>query len=276
MSWETITANHLFNDLVGSGILRFPIFCDEGLEKFCRWHLTDLHTTDQCQIFNNFLIKALLLLLESRLLPWDFRIWSFLKEKGSRPCQLTNGMLLKEGMMKSGSESSRANETGMTYKQVLQSPPGMTRLVENLQVLRHRMCESCSNLLHARSSRSRCISGMSNLNWSRETRRKWWSNFHSRSCRRRSHRFGTLSTHHREKFHLLFAPCIHLRKAYFCFSRTSWSINLERFISEWEKEPSNRKGTRRHRGLFLPFPSTIDGSALLYRLPAAFDWSVEV
>lgn len=54
-----------------------------------------------------------------------------------------------EGMMKSGSESSRASETGMTYKQVLQSPPGMTRLVENLQVLRHRMCESCSNLLHA-------------------------------------------------------------------------------------------------------------------------------
>jgi hypothetical protein len=57
MSWETITANHLFNDLVGSGVLRFPIFCDGGLEKFCRWHLTDLHTTDQCQIFKNFLIK---------------------------------------------------------------------------------------------------------------------------------------------------------------------------------------------------------------------------
>lgn len=38
-----------------------------------------------------------------------------------------------EGMMKSGYESSRASETGMTYKQVLQSPPGMTRLVENLQ-----------------------------------------------------------------------------------------------------------------------------------------------
>lgn len=42
---------------MGSGVLRFPIFWDEGLEKFCRWHLTDLHTTDQCQIFNNFLIK---------------------------------------------------------------------------------------------------------------------------------------------------------------------------------------------------------------------------
>lgn len=35
------------------------------------------------------------------------------------------------GMMKSGSESSRANETGMTYKQVLLSPPGMTRQVDN-------------------------------------------------------------------------------------------------------------------------------------------------
>lgn len=57
VSWETITANHLFNDLVGRGILRFPFFCDEGLERFCRWHLTDLHTTDRCPIFRNFLIK---------------------------------------------------------------------------------------------------------------------------------------------------------------------------------------------------------------------------
>lgn len=57
MSWETITANHLFNDLVSSGVLRFPIFCDEGLEKFCRWNLTDLHTTEKCKILKNFLIK---------------------------------------------------------------------------------------------------------------------------------------------------------------------------------------------------------------------------
>lgn len=57
VSWNTITANHLFNDLVGAGVLRFPIFCDEGPERFCRWHLTELHITDQCQIFKNFLIK---------------------------------------------------------------------------------------------------------------------------------------------------------------------------------------------------------------------------
>ena len=35
VSWNTITANHLFNDLVGAGVLRFLIFCDEGLERFC-------------------------------------------------------------------------------------------------------------------------------------------------------------------------------------------------------------------------------------------------
>lgn len=57
VSWNTITANHLFNDLVGAGVLRFPIFCDESIERFCRWHLKELHTTDQCQIFKNFLIK---------------------------------------------------------------------------------------------------------------------------------------------------------------------------------------------------------------------------
>lgn len=176
MSWETITANHLFNDLVGSGILRFPIFCDEGLEKFCRWHLTDLHTTDQCQIFKNFLIKqvargtlALTREQTSAMGLSDFLI----PERKGKQAMSVDQWNATEGMMKSGSESSRANETGMTYKQVLQSPPGMTRLVENLQVLRHRMCESCSNLRNARSSRSRCISGMSNLNWSRETRRKW-------------------------------------------------------------------------------------------------------
>lgn len=57
LSWETKTANHLFFYLVGRGILRFPIFCDEGLERFCKWHLTYLHTTDRCQIFRNFLIQ---------------------------------------------------------------------------------------------------------------------------------------------------------------------------------------------------------------------------
>lgn len=29
--------------------LRFPIFCDEGLERFCGWHLKD-----QYQIFSKF------------------------------------------------------------------------------------------------------------------------------------------------------------------------------------------------------------------------------
>lgn len=137
---------------MGSGILRFPIFCDEGLDKFCRWHLTDLHTTDQCQIFKNLLIKqvargtvALTREQTSAMGLSDFLI----PERKRKQAMSVDQWNATEGMMKSCSESSRANETGMTYKQVLQSPPGMTRLVENLQVLRHRMCESCSNLLHA-------------------------------------------------------------------------------------------------------------------------------
>ncbi|XP_057991975.1 uncharacterized protein LOC110668907 isoform X2 [Hevea brasiliensis] len=55
-TWKTTAAIDLFNDMASSGVLEFPIYKD-GLESFCRWHLTDLHTTDQCDMFRSFLIK---------------------------------------------------------------------------------------------------------------------------------------------------------------------------------------------------------------------------
>ncbi|WCJ33731.1 endonuclease V family protein [Euphorbia peplus] len=57
--WKTTTAINLFNDLVDSGILgSFPAYY-EGLERYCRWHLTNLHTTDECEMFRSFLIEQI-------------------------------------------------------------------------------------------------------------------------------------------------------------------------------------------------------------------------
>ncbi|XP_050231898.1 uncharacterized protein LOC126680762 [Mercurialis annua] len=56
-SWKTTTAIHLFNELASSDFLRFLPSYLRGPESLCRWHLTHLHTTDQCEIFRSFLIK---------------------------------------------------------------------------------------------------------------------------------------------------------------------------------------------------------------------------
>jgi hypothetical protein len=45
-----------------------------------------------------------------------------MKEKGKQDMSVDQWNATDERMMKSGSESSRENEIGMTYKQVLQSP----------------------------------------------------------------------------------------------------------------------------------------------------------
>ncbi|XP_065855189.1 uncharacterized protein [Euphorbia lathyris] len=58
--WKTRTAINLFNELANSGTLGgFPQYYDEGLERYCRWHLTDLHTTDECGMFRSFLIEKI-------------------------------------------------------------------------------------------------------------------------------------------------------------------------------------------------------------------------
>ncbi|XP_015576478.1 endonuclease V isoform X1 [Ricinus communis] len=85
-SWKTTTAIHLFNDMVSSAVLRgFPMYLN-GLEGFCRWHLTDLHTTDECEIFRSFLIKKVYyenyVLTEEQL--FAMRLEDFLISNGKR------------------------------------------------------------------------------------------------------------------------------------------------------------------------------------------------
>lgn len=91
--------------------------------------MTDLHTTDRCPIFRNFLIQLqtrVLSSLESKSLLW----LDFLTPKGKEKQALSEDQdtewSITEGKGGSGSESEHSFETGMTYKQVLQNPPGMT------------------------------------------------------------------------------------------------------------------------------------------------------
>lgn len=90
-SWKSRAAIDLFNDLAISGVLWFPVFKD-GLESFCRWHLTDMHTTDQCDMFRSFLIKQVyyenLALTEQQL--FAMRLEDFLISNGKRLLKFLN------------------------------------------------------------------------------------------------------------------------------------------------------------------------------------------
>ena len=59
-SQATEIGNQLFNRLLDEGVLIMPkIANEEGLEDMSRWHMNGSHTTEQCQVFREFLATQL-------------------------------------------------------------------------------------------------------------------------------------------------------------------------------------------------------------------------
>jgi len=50
-------AQRLFDHLIDQQLLIFPKIDNADLEGVCKWHMTELHTTDKCQTFRAFVAR---------------------------------------------------------------------------------------------------------------------------------------------------------------------------------------------------------------------------
>ncbi|KAK9750824.1 hypothetical protein RND81_02G224600 [Saponaria officinalis] len=122
-------------------MLIFPKVEGIDLKGVCRWHMNEMHSTEQCQTFRAFVAKQI------------HRHRLILTEEEARVMHLQT----TEDVASAISGKAQEGESSKSYKEALKEEPQYPRLVQSMKHLRKGMCFGCADLLHFELIRMQAI-----------------------------------------------------------------------------------------------------------------------
>ncbi|KAK9697508.1 hypothetical protein RND81_08G042100 [Saponaria officinalis] len=134
-------AQRLFDRMLESRLLIFPKVEGIDMKGVCRWHMNEMHSTEQCQTFRAFIAKQI---HKSRLI---------LTGEEARVMHLQT----TEDVASAISGKAQESESSKSYKEALKGEPQYPRLVQSMKYLRKGMCFGCADLLHYELIRMQAI-----------------------------------------------------------------------------------------------------------------------
>ncbi|KAK9740877.1 hypothetical protein RND81_03G067700 [Saponaria officinalis] len=140
-SCEDEVAQRLFDHILELRMLIFPKVEGIDMKGVCRWHMNEMHSTEQCQTFQAFVAKQI------------HRHRLILTGEEARVMRLQT----TEDVASAISGKVQEGESSKSYKEALKGKPQYPRLVQSMKYLRKGMCFGCADLLHFELIRMQAI-----------------------------------------------------------------------------------------------------------------------